>query len=283
MTELLGGLPLRLEGVVHLYPIPGGDVVALRGVDVRIGAGEIVGLLGPSGMGKSTLLRLLAALYPPSAGRIWVGDTDIAQLGVRGRRKLRGRTVSLVLQGPAVNLLLYATVEQNLAFAARDRSSRRRIDGLLELFGLGPLRHRVVATLSGGQQQRTAIATALVPGPRVLLADEPTSQLDHEARDDVVRALFDVQRNLGTTVVMVTHDPVVASELPRLLTIRDGRVGAEGRRGEEFAVLGEDGTIQLPPHVRAMIPPHSLLRVRIVEDGFLLEPAEHTSDQKEHW
>jgi len=269
------GLPIRLEGVVHLYPIPGGDVVALRGVDIRIQAGEIVGLLGPSGMGKSTLLRLLAALFPPSAGRIWIGDVDIAQLGPRGRRALRGSTVSLLLQGPAVNLLPYATVEENLAFVARHRAARQRIPELLELLELGPLRRRIVATLSGGQQQRAAIATALVPGPRVLLADEPTSQLDHEARDAVVASLLQVREQLGSTIVLVTHDAAVASALPRLLTIRDGRVGAEGRLGEEFAVVGEDGTVQLPPHVRERIPPHSLLRVHVLEEGVLLEHVQH--------
>jgi putative ABC transport system ATP-binding protein len=267
-----GGLPIRLEGVVHLYPIPGGDVVALRGIDLRIGPGELVGLLGPSGMGKSTVLRLLAALFPPSAGRIWIGETDITTLSTRARRRLRGRLVSLVLQGPAVNLLAYATVEENLAFVARGREARQRAASLLDLLELRALRARVVASLSGGEQQRAAIAAALAPGPSVLLMDEPTSQLDREARDEVVDVIRHLNGELGTTVVLVTHDPAVALAMPRVLTIRDGRVGSEGRDGEEFAVVAEDGTIQLPPHIRKRIPPHSLLRVRTIEEAVLLEP-----------
>lgn len=261
------GVGFRAVGVVHIYPVPEGDVVALRGVDLEISGGELVALLGPSGMGKSTLLRLLAGLFPPSAGRLFIGDLEVSQLRPRELARLRGKEVSLVLQGAANNLIGYGTVRENLVFAADTRVARRRVDALIEMLGLQAVAGRVVSTLSGGQQQLTALAVGLVHEPRALLVDEPTSQLDHRNRDQVVAALVRINRGLGTTVVMVTHDPEVAREMPRTVTIRDGRVGAEGRFGEEFAVVGQDGTIQLPPHLRSVLPPDSLVRVSEIQGG----------------
>ncbi|WP_298212542.1 ABC transporter ATP-binding protein [Ferrimicrobium sp.] len=270
MTGTAHQLGIRVTGLVHLYPIPEGDVVALRGVDLEISPGEVVALLGPSGMGKSTLLRLIAGLFNPSAGRIFLGDRDISQYRARELARLRGREVSLVLQGAANNLLGYGTVRENLVFAADTKESRARAEELLETLGLAPLAQRVVRSLSGGQQQMCALAVGMVHDPSVLLVDEPTSQLDHASRDLVVDLLMRINAEYRTTVVIVTHDPHIAQAMPRTITIRDGRVGAEGRFGEEFAVVGQDGTLQLPPHLRHVLPPDSLVKVNQIEGGLEL-------------
>ncbi|MHB8332826.1 MAG: ABC transporter ATP-binding protein, partial [Candidatus Dormibacteria bacterium] len=248
------GLDIHVDGVVHLYPSAEGDVVALRGVDLDVDSGEEFALLGPSGSGKSTVLSLLAGLQRPSAGQIKVGPYDIGKLTNRQLLRLRATEVSLVLQDPARNLLPYATAAQNIEFSQRGALGRGKRppwkpQELLEELGMGSLALRTVATLSGGEQQRVAIASGVAGAPRLLLVDEPTSQLDTASRDQVIELLHRINSDLGATVVSVTHDPTVAAAMPRTVTIRDGRVGAEGRRGEEYAVVGRDGSVQLPPDV----------------------------------
>ncbi|HUY53872.1 MAG TPA: ATP-binding cassette domain-containing protein [Candidatus Nanopelagicaceae bacterium] len=261
------GLDIHFDGVVHLYPSPEGDVVALRGVDLDVEAGEEFALLGPSGSGKSTVLSLLAGLQRASAGQIQIGPYEMGKLSNRQLLRLRATEVSLVLQDPARNLLPYATATQNIEFAQRGARGRGKIppwspSELLQGLGMGPLAGRTVATLSGGEQQRVAIAAGVAGAPRLLLVDEPTSQMDTVSRDQVIELLHLVNSQLGSTVVSVTHDPAVAAAMPRTVTIRDGRVGAEGRRGQEYAVVGRDGSVQLPPDVLEMLPPGTLLQVR---------------------
>ncbi len=261
------GLDIHFDGVVHLYPSPEGDVVALRGVDLDVEAGEEFALLGPSGSGKSTVLALLAGLQRASAGQIQIGPYEMSKLTNRQLLRLRATEVSLVLQDPARNLLPYATARQNIEFAQRGaRGSGHtppwRPDELLEQLGMAALGGRTIATLSGGEQQRVAIASGVAGAPRLLLVDEPTSQLDTRSRDQVIELLHRIHDQLGSTVVSVTHDAAVAAAMPRTVTIRDGRVGAEGRRGEEYAVVGRDGSVQLPPDVLEMLPPGTLLHVR---------------------
>jgi putative ABC transport system ATP-binding protein len=137
---------------------------------------------------------------------------------------------------------------------------------VLSLVGLADHSPSSLGSLSPGQRQRLAVGVGLAANPGLLLLDEPTSQLDHEGRDEVLHAVSEINRDLGTTVVAVTHDPDVADRLPRTVTIRDGRVGAEGRRGEEYAVVGRDGSLTLPPDVLERVPPGSLLRVTIVDE-----------------
>lgn len=258
------GVDVRCEGVVHIYPASGkdmDDVVALRGVDLDVDAGEFISLLGPSGSGKSTVLGLLAGVLRPSAGRVLIGEHDVGRMPPRALSRLRGSLVATVLQNPARNVLPYATVRQNVQFGAPPDAPRNRADELLERLGLHHLSSRVAGRLSGGEQQRVAIAAAVCAGARLLLADEPTSQLDAAGRDEVVGLLDQVNRDLGATVVLVTHDPHVAQHSARTVTIRDGRVGAEGRHGREFAVVGRDGSLQLPPDVLEHFPPGTLLEV----------------------
>jgi ABC-type lipoprotein export system ATPase subunit len=267
------GVDVRCEGVVHIYPASGSDmddVVALRGVDLEVGAGEFVALLGPSGSGKSTVLGLLAGVLRPSAGRVLIGEHDVGRMPPRALSALRGSLVGTLLQSPSRNLLPYATVRQNVQFAATDRAARGRADELLDDLGLAHLANRVAGRLSGGEQQRVAIAAAASSGARLLLADEPTSQLDAEGRAEVISLVEQVNRQLGATVVLVTHDPHVAEHSARTVTIRDGRVGSEGRHGREFAVVGRDGALQLPPDVLERFPPGTLLEVDAGDDNITL-------------
>jgi ABC-type lipoprotein export system ATPase subunit len=265
--EHVPGLDIHFAGVVHLYPSPEGDVVALRGVDLDVKAGEEFALLGPSGSGKSTVLALLAGLQRPSAGQIMVGPFDLGRLTSRQLLRLRGTEISLVLQDPARNLLPYATASQNIEFAQRGARGRGHrppwsAQELLGELGMGALADRTIAGLSGGEQQRVAIASGAACAPRLLLVDEPTSQLDTVSRDQVIELLHRINRQIGATVVSVTHDGAVAAAMSRTVTIRDGRVGAEGRRGQEYAVVGRDGSVQLPPDILDMLPPGTLLEVR---------------------
>jgi ABC-type lipoprotein export system ATPase subunit len=264
-----GGVDVRCEGVVHIYPASDkdmDDVVALRGVDLEVDAGEFVTLLGPSGSGKSTVLGLLAGVLRPSAGRVLIGEHDIGRMPARELGALRGSLVGTLLQSPSRNLLPYATVRQNVQFAATPHMSRHRPDELLEQLGMTELAGKVAGRLSGGEQQRVAIAAAACSGARLLLADEPTSQLDAEGRAEVIDLVEQVNRQLGTTVVLVTHDPHVAEHSGRTVTIRDGRVGTEGRHGREYAVVGRDGALQLPPDVLERFPAGTLLEVAADQD-----------------
>ncbi len=270
-----GGVSAHMRGVVHLYEQADEDIVALRGVDFDIEAGEMVALLGPSGMGKSTVLRLLAGMMRPSAGQVLVGEVNLARAPARELQALRALEVGYVLQDTGANLLPYASAIQNIRFAQQGARSRGRTqlwqpEALLDVLGVGGEVRRPVAELPRGTQQLVALAAAVAPSPRLLLADEPTSQLDSDASGDVIALLQRINSALGTTVVIVTHDPQVARALPRTATIRDGRVGAEGHRGEEYAVIDGAGSVQLPPEVLEVLTPGSLVRVVRGEDGVQL-------------
>jgi ABC-type lipoprotein export system ATPase subunit len=268
------------RGLVYIYRLEEYDVVALSGVDLDIGPGESVALLGPSGSGKSTLLCMLAGLLRPAAGRLVVGRHDLVRATPAELQTLRATDVGVVLQGASRNLLPYLSAEQNLRFAQHgvpgDRRKNRRKNlpeprEILAMVGLSGRGHNRVRPqrLTPGERQRLALAVGLACRPGLLLADEPTSQLDARARDEVLAAL-DAVRRAGTTVVVVTHDPDVGRQLGRTVTIRDGRVGAEGRRGEDYAVVGRDGTIHLPQEVLRMLPPGSLVGVEPQPDGTVL-------------
>lgn len=267
----MSGVRVVTRGLVHIYHADGHDVAALSGIDLVVAAGERLALLGPSGAGKSTLLTLFGGLLRPSAGRILVGDRELSQLAESELDEVRGTEIAMVLQGAARNLLPYLSARGNVEFAQGAARRRGRpvpsVDEVLDLVGFpaesadGPLDR-----LTPGALQLLAVAVAVSCRPGLLLGDEPTSQLDHGSRDVVLDALAQVNRQWGTTVIVVTHDPDVAAAMPRTITIRDGRVGAEGREGEEFAVVSADGSVPLPPHALAAIPPGSLVRLH-EEDG----------------
>lgn len=265
------GARVGLDGVVHIYTdATGTDVVALRGIDLEVPAGERIALLGPSGAGKSTLLSLLAGITRASAGTVSIDGVDLRTLSEGRLAGLRAARVGTVLQGPWRNLLPFATPAQNVAFAQRavGRRERRGLtepEDLLGALGLSALAHRPLGGLSGGERQRVAVAVALANGPGLLLADEPTSQLDTDSRTQVLDLVDEAASRWGTTVVVVTHDPVVAARWQRTVTIRDGRVGSEGHHGRDLAVVGADGSVQLPDRLRRTWPAGTL--VEIEDDG----------------
>jgi ABC-type lipoprotein export system ATPase subunit len=266
---------VRCENLVHVYGTPGNEVAALRGVDLTIEPGEMVALLGPSGAGKTTLLWHLAGLLKPTAGTVEVAGRPLSALSRGALTSMRLREVGLLLQNPASNLLPAQSAAGNVLFAqAPTRRSRkvkrRRAAALLDRVGLAGVARRPAGLLSGGEQQRLAVAVALANGPRLLLADEPTSQLDPESAGDVIELIQAANASLGTTVVAVTHDPEVAAALGRTITIRDGRVGAAGHGGREFMVVGKDGTVTLPPDLLGEFPPGSLATATRTERGVLL-------------
>jgi ABC-type lipoprotein export system ATPase subunit len=261
-----GGLAVRLEGVVHLYHQRSADIVALRGVDLDVAGGEMVALLGPSGMGKSTVMRLMAGLMRPSAGVVRVGGHELTKLSAAERRALRATDIGYLVQGADLNILRHGTALQNIWFAqhgtrARGHRPPWEPPELLDLLGLEPLAGKRMADLPRGQQQLVALVTAVASGPGLLLADEPTSQLDVQASTQVVQLLQRINREFGTTIVLVTHDLSVTSSFPRTVTIRDGRVGSEGRDGHEYAVVDGSGSIQLPPDILTILPPSTRVRV----------------------
>jgi ABC-type lipoprotein export system ATPase subunit len=248
-----GGVGVDCVGVVHVFQVAGTDIAALRGVDLHVAAGERIALLGPSGSGKSTLLSVVAGLRRPSAGEVIVDGEDIARWTERRLYDYRTDTVGRMLQGAAESLLTYTTPAANVAFVT-GRSADD--DPVLEI---GGLRHeqRPVARLDRAAQQITALAVAMADPPKLLLVDEPTSQLDSLARDRLLDMLTAVTSEHGTTVLVVTHDEEVARRMQRMVRMRAGRVGAEGARHRQLAVVGADGAIQLPEELLAAWPPGS--------------------------
>jgi putative ABC transport system ATP-binding protein len=284
MTAAMTDDVVRCEGLVQVYGDPGQEVTALRGVDLRVAQGDSVALLGPSGAGKSTLLWLLAGLLRPTAGLVEVCGRRLGDLTARSAAQLRLRDVGVVLQNPGRNLLHNETGTGNMLFAQgptrRSRAEkRRRSADLLDAVGLSRVARRPAGRLSGGEQQRLALAVALANGPRLLLADEPTSQLDHESAAAVVDLIRVAHDDLGTSVVVVTHDPAVGSALGRTVTIRDGRVGAEGHAGEDYLVVSRDGSVQLPAEIlEGALPPGSLARAVPTADGVELHRVQMERD-----
>ncbi|HEX3906676.1 MAG TPA: ATP-binding cassette domain-containing protein [Mycobacteriales bacterium] len=263
---MTSGVEVVCERITHLYQSDDEQVVALRDVDLTIPAGSSVALLGPSGCGKSTLMSLLAGLQRPSTGRLLVGEHDLSVDPGAGRR-LREATVALLLQEPSRALLPYATPALALA-AAGDPAA----DATLADFGLTEVADRESRLLSTGQQQRLALAIVMARRPGLLLVDEPTSRLDPAERDVVIATLHQAASRSGATLVVVTHDPAVAATFERTLSMRDGRVGGEGRDGTELSVVGADGSIALTAEALDVLPPGHYARVEVTDDGILLRP-----------
>jgi putative ABC transport system ATP-binding protein len=240
------------------------EVQALQGLDLHLVAGDLVAVVGASGSGKSTLLNILSGLDAPSAGRVSVAGHDLTAMGRRERVAYQRHVVGFVWQQTARNLLPYLTAAENvtlpLALArARPAVRRQRVGELLELLGVAGCRDRRPAEMSGGEQQRVALAVALANQPAVLLADEPTGELDEATSAEVFEHVRRVNAELGVTVLVVTHDEQVSEHVDRTVAIRDGRTasevlrrrevdehGAERVVAEEYAVLDRVGRMQLP-------------------------------------
>jgi len=216
---------IHASGVVKELPLGSYTVHALRGVDMDIYAGEMVGIVGPSGSGKSTLLGLIGGLDTPTHGKIAIDGVDITRMNEDQLTEIRNEKIGFIFQ--FFNLIPTLTALENVAlpiqFARKPRySPEKRAKELLDMLGLSDrMRHRP-SELSGGQQQRVAIARALANNPPLLLADEPTGNLDTESGKMVMDALRQIRSDAGTTVVIVTHDPNIASTADRVLTLIDG-------------------------------------------------------------
>lgn len=276
------GVAVRCVNVVQIYTTAGGhDVVALRGVNLDIRAGEQVALLGPSGSGKSTLLSLFGGVLRPSAGKVIVDGLDISRVTERDLGRLRSGTVASLLQGATRNLLPYATAVENIEFGrkALAPAARRQLPSpheLLDSLGLDGLADQPLTGMSGGEKQRIAFAAAVSSGAGLLLADEPTSQLAHDDRDAMLELIHTVNREFGTTVVLVTHDPEVAAAMPRSITIRNGRIGSEGRHGFDFGVVDEDGAVHIPDDLAIRFPAGTLVQFEPTAEGVLLRAVEES-------
>jgi len=274
------GSLITCDRLVRIYTAPGGiEVQALQGLDLLIGEGELVAMVGASGSGKSTLMNILAGLDVPTAGSVKVAGQDLAGMNPRQRLRYRRHTVGFIWQQTSRNLLSYLTSAQNvevplrLAGASR-RKRAARADDLLRLLGIDHCHERRPDQMSGGEQQRAAIAVALANEPKVLLADEPTGELDSATAADVFGALQTANRELGVTVLIVTHDPAVSSVVRRVVAIRDGRTSTETHReavrtddGEvahhavEYAVLDRAGRLQLPREMTEPLGMRDLVRL----------------------
>ncbi|PJJ71894.1 ABC-type lipoprotein export system ATPase subunit [Diaminobutyricimonas aerilata] len=283
--------------LVRIFVAKGIEVQALQGLGLRVDRGELVALVGASGSGKSTLLTILAGLDTPTAGAARVAGHDL--IAMRGAERLRYRreSVGFIWQQTARNLLPYLSAEENIAFAhtvAGVVPRRRRAevaDGLLDLLRLGDLRARRPHELSGGQQQRVAIAVALANSPRVLLADEPTGELDEATSADVLATMEEVNRERGVTTLIVTHDPAVADHVDRTVRIRDGRTstevlrrtetdhtGQEVRVAEEFAVLDAVGRMQLPAEFTRTLGLRERVRLSLEPDHVAVRPGQRSAN-----
>ena len=223
---------IAMQGIEKVYS--SGEVVcrALKGVDLTVQEGEFVAISGPSGSGKSTLMNLIGCLDRPSAGRYVLAGHDVSSLDADARSFARNRLIGFVFQG--FNLLARTSALENVELPLIYRgvsSSERRARSIaaLERVGLGSKLQNTPAQLAGGQQQRVAIARALAGEPRVLLADEPTGNLDSQTTEDVLALMQALHREQGITIVMVTHEPDVAACAGRLIVVRDGLIASDQR------------------------------------------------------
>ena len=217
---------LRCESLTRTYPSGGREITVLRDITFELEAGRVLAITGPSGSGKSTLLGLLAGLDRPTRGRVVLDGRDLATLGEDERARLRAETVGFVFQSFHLIPTLTARENVQVPLELRGEDGRARADELLQRVGLGDRGHHYPAQLSGGEQQRVAVARAFANRPKLLFADEPTGNLDAENGRNVVTLLAELNRELGTTVVLVTHEPELASRAHRVLRLRDGAVVA---------------------------------------------------------
>src|SRR3984885_10548876 len=284
------GALVACDRLVRIYQAEGIEVQALQGLDLVVEHGELTALVGASGSGKSTLVNILAGLDTPTAGSVRVDGHDLAAMSARQRLAYRRATVGFIWQQTARNLLAYLTAAQNvdlpMKLASKGRRARRaRTAELLEALGVAHCARRRPDQMSGGEQQRVAIATAVANEPALLLADEPTGELDSVTADSVFTALKSANAELGVTVLVVTHDTAVSANVRRVIAIRDGRTSTETLRHDEgdssalghaveYAVLDRAGRLQLPREMTETLEMRDRVRLELDPDHIGVWPAQ---------
>ncbi len=291
------------DNLVKIYKVADLEVVALQGLDLVVSPGELLGVVGPSGSGKSTLMSILGGLDRPSAGRVWVDGNDLLKMSDATLNQYRRSKVGFVWQQASRNLVPYLTALENvelpMTLAGRNGGrKRRRAVELLEAVGLAERRHHYLAQLSGGEQQRVAIAVALANNPVLLLADEPTGEVDSATALIIYETFRRLNREYGITTIIVSHDPGIARHMDRVVAIRDGKTATETVRQtivprapagesaaegavpeehevvfEELVVLDSAGRLQIPKEYLEQFNIKGRARLELVEEGILILPA----------
>jgi ABC-type lipoprotein export system ATPase subunit len=276
------------DNLVKIYKVADLEVVALQGLDLVVEGGEFIALVGASGSGKSTLLNVLGGLDVPSAGRAVVAGYQLAELGPREQTRYLRQVIGFIWQQTGRNLLPYLTAVENVALpmafdGVPEDARRARALDLLDKVGLVDRADHRPDRLSGGEQQRVAIAVALANEPEVLLADEPTVELDSATAADIFELLRRLNRETGVTIVVATHDPLVSGQVSRTVAIRDGRVSSEVLRHRaseeeehhietEYAVLDRVGRLQLPRDYVEALGLEKRVRLELEDDHITIWP-----------
>jgi len=283
------------ENLVKIYKTNELEVVALQGLDLSVEQGELMAIIGNSGSGKSTLLNMLGGLDRPSAGKLFVDGKDLLKFTERELTRYKKETVGFVWQNKARNLIPYLTARENVEIPILLQGSRKRLRALelLDAVGLYHRRNNRLEQLSGGEQQRVAIAIALANQPKLLLADEPTGSVDTKTASQIMELFNRLNREMGLTIVIVTHDQQLARQVNRVVAIRDGRTSSELIRRktyadelaeleretavtsddshEEYAVMDSAGRIQLPSAYLEALGLSGKNKVKVMlEDGRMI-------------
>ena len=282
------------EDIFKIYKIAELEVVALRGLDLEVNQGEVVAIVGASGSGKSTLLNIIAGYDIPSAGKVEVAGNDLSKLSVKEVESYRRSEIGFIWQQAVRNLFPYLTAQENveLPMLLSGISPKQRKEHSLYLLNLVGLDHRLSHTpqkLSGGEQQRVAIAVALANQPKLILADEPTGELDRKTANTVLELLNKLNSELKTTLVIVTHDPEIMHQVPRVITIRDGKASSEivnlNMTEKSFApspdkettyvnytLLDRAGRMQIPREYVQQFNINQRVKLSVVNDHLVIKP-----------
>lgn len=292
MSDESTGRMIECENLVKIYKTKDIEVVALQGLDLVVETGEITAIIGNSGSGKSTLLNMLGGLDRPSAGKLLVDGSDLLKFNDAQLVKYKRETVGFVWQNNARNLIPYLSAKENvelpMCFSGKKRKRDKAIE-LLDIVGLVSRKNNKLGQLSGGEQQRVAIAIALANNPRLLLADEPTGSVDSRTAAHILDVFRELNKRLGITIVIVTHDRQLSKKVDRVVAIRDGRTSSEfirkksyteemeGMKGgifieeeethEELAVVDKTGRLQIPSDYLNTIGIKGSGKVRVGMDG----------------
>jgi ABC-type lipoprotein export system ATPase subunit len=290
---------IHCEDLFKIYKTEELEVVALRGLDLKVATGEMMAIVGASGSGKSTLLNILAGLDQPSAGQVRVGERDLLTTTEDDLVDYRRAEVGFIWQQTGRNLIPYLSAEQNVEVplileGATRREAKRRAQFLLEQVDLIHRRNNRPDQVSGGEQQRIAIAVALANNPPLLLADEPTGELDRTTADQVFNVFHKLNEALNVTVVVVTHDRAISERVDRVIAMRDGRTSSEvirraafargeGEVTEEFAVVDRSGRLQVPREMIEDLEIGERARVMFVDDHVEIRPEFPKDEDTQPW